>query len=324
LANNISELGDTLPPDWTTTGTPTIPKGTSFQDAMTKLFFKEVYGTAVWYTPSWSTSPAQTNPQVTFDKEGSTHEVGTVLTPTITAGTATGGTRVRTCTCSQGYFTSNDKDAVWTQGNYSESKNGSVSGDNTYSWKLNNTALSSYTTVTVGFGENNYSITQSGKSSTAEKFDEVTLYPSTNTKKIINTPSKSPEDTDATKRLSSTCEVQVIGKYKVFYYTSPTTSTDVAPKDSTSAFLNTSGITTLSDINVEKGNHVYICIPEEYSITKVTDAFGTDITETITQKNGTFTYNLPNNTTHQYKIYTGTNNSGNTWTLQSVSITYGK
>ena len=219
---------------WNSGGNRVIPAGTSMQTLTEKLFLKEENGSAEWGDVSWN--PTLANPSATLKKNdanktdaGSEAEVGTsLLVKTTTSSTVNGNTRSVTCTADPGYFEQGtDGKYTYTAGNKTHSCAGNtpdVSGFTVaYTW--NDNAISNFvsesTTVKVANGTNKFKVSQSGVSVTTNALDGVTVYPATNTKKMIaDSPAvftDGASDTDRTKsNLTSSAEDTITGYYKYF------------------------------------------------------------------------------------------------------------
>jgi hypothetical protein len=221
--------------DWNSGGNRVIPAGTSMQTLTEKLFLKEEDGSASWGSVSWS--PSLASPSATLKKNdanksdaGSKVEVGTsLIVKTTTSKTVNGNTRSVTCTASPGYFElgSDGKTYVYTPGNKVHSREGNaadVSGFTVvYTWNGNTVSdfTSESTTVKVISGTNTFKVAQSGVKVTTDALPSVTVYPSTNTKKMIATsPAAFADNASATDRtktnLQSEASDTITGYYKYF------------------------------------------------------------------------------------------------------------
>lgn len=221
--------------DWNSGGNRVIPKGTSMQTLTEKLFLKEENGSAAWGDVSWD--PILANPSATLKKNdanktdaGSEAEVGTSLVvKTSTSSVVNGNTRSVTCTANPGYFElgSDGKTYVYNAGNKVHECEGNtpdVSGFTVaYTW--NGNAISNFvsesTTVKVASGTNTFKVSQSGVNVTTDALSDATVYPSTNTKKMIaNSPKEFTDNASATDRtksnLKSSAQDTITGYYKYF------------------------------------------------------------------------------------------------------------
>lgn len=232
LANAIAYWPEDA--EWNSGGNKVIPAGTSMQALTEKLFLKEENGSAEWEDVSWN--PTLANPSAVLKNNdtnksdaGSKVEVGTsLIVKTTTSSQVNNNTRSVTCSANPGYFELNaDGKYVYVEGNKTHSHVGNTP-DTTgftvvYTW--NNNAISDFasesTTVKVVSGTNTFKVSQSGVNVTTNALADVTVYPSTNTKKMI---SDSPAaftdnatEADRTKtNLTSSAQDTITGYYKYF------------------------------------------------------------------------------------------------------------
>lgn len=217
---------------WNSGGNRVIPAGTSMQTLTEKLFLKEENGTASWGTISWNPTLASPTAKLETSSKadaGSEVEVGTsLIVKTTTSSTVNGNVRSVTCTANPGYFEADTNGKfVYTAGNKTHKRNGNTADASgftvTYTW--NGNAISNFasesTTVKVASGDNTFKVSQSGVSVTTDALDAVTVYPSTNTKKMISeSPAAFTDSADATARtksnLTSSAKDTIKGYYKYF------------------------------------------------------------------------------------------------------------
>lgn len=221
--------------DWNSGGNRVIPAGTSMQALTEKLFLKEENGSASWGNVSWD--PSLASPSATLKNNdtnksdaGTKVEVGTsLIVKTSTDQTVNDNTRSVTCTASPGYFElgSDGQTYVYTSGNKVHSREGNdadlTGWTVTYTWNGNpiNNFTSESTTVKVISGTNTFKVAQSGVKVTTDALTSVTVYPSTNTKKMIATsPAAFADNASATDRtianLQSEATDTITGYYKYF------------------------------------------------------------------------------------------------------------
>ena len=263
------ETKDNWPDEWYENGQRIIPKGKSMEDILKGLFMKEINGTASWNTPVWS--PYINKPTIT-STYGNTLEIGTVVNFSYSTDDEVYN-NVRTCTLNANYGYFESLNGTWNEGGTQvceQSKDGSVSG--IFSTKLlwNDTETTTSENLVIQSGNNVFKIEVSGLTASVEGFNLKTVYPSTNTKKCIYSPTPLDSSTPNPKELSNESQVKISGKYKYFigYYSDSTFTNKVYTSDSIrktdvkeSNWMNGTNINyTITIPTGTKG--FYIAIPE--------------------------------------------------------------
>ena len=242
LANNVVDSVDVWPTGWTDeSGNKVIPSGKTMEEILTALFLKVVEGTVSWdANASWS--PSLTKP--TVQMSSSTVEVGAkVKVSKLTAGSASGGTRTATCTCSQGHFLADvngNPTGSHVAGNKTISKSGSIEGTASYAWTWNGTS----TDVTVNSteltasneGANKIKVTQSGQSAVVEALPTTKVFAATNTKAVLTGASATFTDTftgTTSSGLTRTSDEVTVNAYYPIYTNGKQGSNGVASSETT-------------------------------------------------------------------------------------------
>lgn len=214
-------------PEWTVGGVKTIPAGLSLTDILTKLFTKVINGTVAFSYTTWN--PVLGAPAVSLSSSA-TQEVGGEITASWTANDSVSeNTVTATCKASQGYFTSTD--GSWNSGNYSQSINGTQTGEPTVASTWNGVAVAtSGSNVTCKEGANVLNCVNSGVTATMGNFAAATIYASTNTKKCL--PSiNAVLDTDVragNKALTSVASETIYAYYPIYAYGDKSSTTDTS------------------------------------------------------------------------------------------------
>lgn len=234
LTNNLqvldgplaNETEDNWPEDWYENGQRIIPKGKSMEDILKGLFMKELWGNATWNTPIWS--PYINKPTIN-STYGNTLEIGTVVKFSYSTDDQVYG-NVRTCTlnANYGYFETQNGD--WNEGGTQvceQSKDGLVLGTLDTKLLWNGKEITTSENLEIQSGDNVFKVEVSGLTASVVGFDPKTVYPSTNTKKCIYSPTSLNSSTPNSKELSNESQVKISGKYKYFIgYYSDSTFTD--------------------------------------------------------------------------------------------------
>jgi len=296
-------------------GNKQIPANTSLQEILTKLFLKEVNGTLSDPTYTWN--PSLNNPTLTV-KHGTTSitnnkhlPIGTQLTVEYSKNTTVSNLgQTVTVTSTQGYF-KNDE-TTHTAGNYTESVN--CSYDTSYvaaraTWGSD--SISSGATITVDKdGEKTVTVNNGTATFTANNFDGVALYPSTNTKTKLTTGSKTIEgigNLPASKTDDSSVSLTIVGYKPVFYgkYTDTNIASSFWTADKMTAKSSIETAPTQQDMTTGDAT-IFIALPTghgnynktlEWRSTADNSLLGTTQTTTVN-----FTH--PNTTTTTtYKVF---------------------
>lgn len=318
LANDIAEANEEWPTDWVKDGVKIIPQGKSLEEILTALFLKVVNGTVTWPTvakinETWK--PSINQPSATLKQGSSTLsstsvvEVGsTVVVSAASAGSVSAGTRTATCTCTQGYFTTNAVDengkptGTWNSGNYvltastTGSKKTAITGEASlaYKWNTNATDITlNSTELEIVEGTNTLNVAQSGQTATAEAFDSATVWASTNTKSLLSNTSATLTDTKPSdKALSSNKDFTCKGRYKYFLGYSTNTSYDqfdsaaIRKLTTKSDWITVDGTTTIVGDSAIKSSGVSIVIacPKKYKLATINNGVGANILDNFTTK----------------------------------------
>lgn len=207
LANNVAESSEVWP--WKDdAGNKIIPAGKSVQEILSAMFLKVVDGTVKWGDASWS--PSLAKPTVALSSAGPVEVGSKVKVTTLTAGTATAGSRSATCTCSQGYYLADaegNPTGSHVSGNKTITVAASVSGDATLACTWNDVATDvtvNSTELTVVEGTNTIKASQSGQTAVCEALPTTKVFAATNTKSVLPDVSASfSESKPADKPLTS-------------------------------------------------------------------------------------------------------------------------
>ncbi len=343
LANNIAESNDEWP--WKdNAGNKIIPQGKSLEEILTGLFLKVIDGTVAWPTvakinETWTPSIGNISATIkngdtaltstSSASNASVVEVGTKLkVSSLTAGTASAGTRTATCTCSQGYYDSNAVDdngnptGTYHSGNLTltasttGTKKTAVTGEASLACQWNSTATAmtlNSTELEVVEGTNTLNVSQSGQTATCEKFDDTTVWAATNTKVLLPSVSATLSDTKPSdKLLTKSNDFRVVGKYKYFMgYSNNTTagqfdSAAVRALTTKTGWVTVDGTTTIVDATAIKSNgkSIVVACPSKYKLASVNNGVGANILDNFTTKGSQDTVSVTTGgTTTTYNVY---------------------
>ena len=291
LANNVNESNEYWPADWKDDDdNKIIPSGTSLQEILTTLFLKEIEGTVTWGTPTWN--PTLSNPTITFTETAPIEVGNTISFPTVTEGVVNAGERTATCTCTQGYFTSEDGEYI--SGNYTVGTPVLINGESELTYLWNSSPCRENSDLQITEGTNTFTVTQSGQTATCEALPTKTVYASTNTKKILKDATATLNDTKpADKPLTSTNSNTITGKYK--YFLGYSDNTDASQFDSNSIrqltiktdWITPNGTTTIIDSNnaiLSNGQSIVIACPTTYKLATINNEAGINILPNFTSQ----------------------------------------
>ena len=347
LANDVEGTDDVWPTGWTKDGVKIIPQGKSLEEILTALFLKVVEGTVAWnsvsdinntWTPSIGNISATlkngtTSLTSTSDANKATVvEVGTPLTVSaLTAGTVSKGTRTATCTCSEGYFTTNEVDdngkpvGEWKSGNLVLTKNGTLTDDSEASlackWNNNATDVTlNSTELVVVEGTNTLNVSQSGQTVTIEAFPSTTVWAATNTKSLLSASATLTDTKPSDKELTKSNDFKAVGKYKYFLGYSNNTlysqfdSASVRALTTKSNWITVDGTTTIVNDTAIKSNgkSIVIACPNKYKLASVNNGVGANILENFTTKGSEGTVDVATGdvtTVYRVYVYPITNNA---------------
>ena len=347
LANDVEGTDDVWPNGWTKDGVKIIPQGKSLEEILTALFLKVVEGTVAWnsvsdinktWTPSIGNISATlkngtTSLTSTSDANKATVvEVGTPLTVSaLTAGTVSKGTRIATCTCSEGYFTTNEVDdngkpvGEWKSGNLVLTKNGTLTDDSEASlackWNNNATDITlNSTELVVIEGTNTLNVSQSGQTATIEAFPSTTVWAATNTKNLLSASATLTDTKPSDKELTKSNDFKAVGKYKYFLGYSNNTlysqfdSAGVRALTTKSNWITVDGTTTIVNDTAIKSNgkSIVIACPNKYKLASVNNGVGANILENFTTKGSEGTVDVATGdvtTVYRVYVYPITNNA---------------
>lgn len=294
LANDVAESNEVWP--WNEGGNRVIPAGKTLEEILSALFLKVVNGTVTWGNASWT--PSVNAPTVALsDNE---LEVGSVVkVSTLSAGTANGGTRTATCTCSQGYFDANaegNPTGSHISGNKTISVNGTVDGTASLSctWNGNGQEITvNSTELSVIEGTNRLVVSQSGQTAKCDVLPTTKVFGATNTKVLLDNVHATFNDTKpADKALTSSKEVTMTGKYKYFMgYSSNTAfldfnSVSVRALTTKTGWVANNGTTTIVGATAIKsnGSSIVIACPATYKLASINNGVGANIIDSFTTK----------------------------------------
>lgn len=284
LANNIKESTEVWPWD-EVDGNKVIPAGTSVQDILQGLFLKKINGTAVWQTATWTPSLSKPSVELRLDgvSENGPVEVGTKVTCNVTNNwTISNNTRTCVCKCTQGYFESIDGD--WKSDNKSISKSGSndsTSKSTSYEW--NSEVINDFKTsteFTVEPGTNTFKVTQSGIKVSVDAFEDITIYPSTNTKVIIkDNPAILKGDTKPSDQSLSSSNTDTIEGQRAYWMGSVSDKISDFSSDIIRSSSLTKSLGTPVNTVTAKGTHkqVIIATQKEISAINSKNQIGADV-----------------------------------------------
>lgn len=295
LANDVAESNEVWP--WQDEGgNRVIPAGATLEEILSTLFLKVINGTVTWGNASWT--PSVNAPTVALS--ATELEVGSVVkVSTLSAGTANGGTRTATCTCSQGYFDANaegNPTGSHISGNKTISVNGTVDGTASLSctWNGNGQEITvNSTELSVIEGTNRLVVSQSGQTAKCDVLPTTKVFGATNTKVLLDNVHATFNDTKpADKALTSSKEVTMTGKYKYFMgYSSNTAFSDfnsasVRALTTKTGWVVNNGTTTIVDATAIKsnGSSIVIACPATYKLASVNNGVGANIIDSFTTK----------------------------------------
>ena len=332
LANDVAESNEVWP--WTEGGNKVIPAGTTLEEILSMLFLKVINGSVTWGNASWN--PSINEPTATLS--ATDLEVGSVVkVSTLQAGTANGGTRSATCTCSQGYF---DADAQGNatgnhiSGNKTISVNGTVDGTASLSctWNGNGQEITvNSTELSVIEGTNRLVVSQSGQTAKCDALPTTKVFGATNTKVLLdNVHATFTDAKPADKALTSSKEVTMTGKYK--YFMGYSSNTEYSQFDSASVRALTTktgwviknGTTTIVDATAIKsnGSSIVIACPATYKLTSINNGVGANIIDSFTTKGSQGIVPVTTgNISTDYKVYVYPITNGAEVEFKNVTLT---
>lgn len=332
LANDVAESNEVWP--WNEGGNRVIPAGKTLEEILSALFLKVVNGSVTWGNASWT--PSVNAPTVALsDNE---LEVGSVVkVSTLQAGTANGGTRSATCTCSQGYF---DADAQGNatgnhiSGNKTISVNGTVDGTASLSCTWNGSSKDvtvNSTELSVVEGTNTLVVSQSGQTAKCDALPTTKVFGATNTKVLLDNVYATFTDTKpADKALTSSKSVNMTGKYKYFMgYSSNTKYSDfvsasVRALTTKTGWVTKDGTTTIVGATAIKsnGNSIVIACPATYKLASVNNGVGANIIDSFTTKGSQGIVEVTTgNITTAYNVYVYPITNGAEVEFKNVTLT---
>ncbi len=295
LANDVAESNEVWP--WQDEGgNRVIPAGATLEEILSTLFLKVINGTVTWGNASWT--PSVNAPTVALS--ANELEVGSVVkVSTLSAGTANGGTRTATCTCSQGYFDANTEGnptGSHISGNKTISVNGTVDGTASLSctWNGNGQEITvNSTELSVIEGTNRLVVSQSGQTAKCDALPNTKVFGATNTKVLLDNVHATFNDTKpADKALTSSKEVTMTGKYKYFMgYSSNTAFSDfdsasVRALTTKTGWVIKNGTTEIVGATAIKsnGSSIVIACPATYKLASINNGVGANIIDSFTTK----------------------------------------
>lgn len=297
LANDVAESNEVWPAAWQDEGgNRVIPAGATLEEILSTLFLKVINGTVTWGNASWT--PSVNAPTAALS--ATELEVGSVVkVSTLSAGTANGGTRTATCTCSQGYF---DADAGGNatgshiSGNKTISVNGTVDGTASLSctWNGNGQEITvNSTELSVIEGTNRLVVSQSGQTAKCDALPTTKVFGATNTKVLLDNVHATFSDIKpADKALTSSKEVTMTGKYKYFMGYSRNTafsdfnSASVRALTTKTGWVINNGTTEIVGATAIKsnGSSIVIACPATYKLASINNGVGANIIDSFTTK----------------------------------------
>ena len=235
LANNVTEDGDTWPEAWMRNGNKIIPAGKSLEEILKVLFLQEKYGTLTnpvyAWDPTISTTPVVDIKENTTSVKGKLVPVGTEVSVSFSpSGEAINQATATISGATYGY--SLDGENIITDGtSYTANATGqTVTG--TLAIKSATFQVEDVSSQVAGAkykvkeGDNTLSVTQGGLTATPGTFADVTVYNVSNTRTINRESFKTINQAGfeaatgvyaASKALSNSISVKVIGYYPVYY-----------------------------------------------------------------------------------------------------------
>lgn len=332
LANDVAESNEVWP--WNEGGNRVIPAGKTLEEILSALFLKVVNGTVTWGNASWN--PSVNAPTVALS--ATELEVGSVVkVSTLQAGTANGGTRSATCTCSQGYFDADaqgDATGNHISGNKTISINGTVDGTASLSctWNGNGQEITvNSTELSVIEGTNRLVVSQSGQTAKCDALPNTKVFGATNTKVLLDNVHATFTDTKpADKALTSSKEVTMTGKYK--YFMGYSSNTEYSQFDSASVralttktgWVVNNGTTEIVGATAIKsnGNSIVIACPATYKLASVNNGVGANIIDSFTTKGSQGIVEVTTgNITTEYKVYVYPITNGAEVEFKNVTLT---
>lgn len=291
LADNVIDSADDIwPDDWMENGNKIIPSGKTLQEILTTLFLKEIDGTVTWGTPTWN--PTISKPTITFNETAPIEVGNTISFPDVTAGAVNAERRTAICKCTQGYFTS--EDGVYASGDFTLGTTAFIDGESEFNYSWNYSSCTKDSDLQIIEGNNVFEVTQSGQTATCTALPPVTIYASTNTKKILKDvkatlSDKKPADISLTSNNSR----NITGKYK--YFLGYSDNTDASQFDSNSIrqltvktdWITPNDTTTIIDINnpiTSNGKSIVIACPAKYELATISNGVGANILPSFTSQ----------------------------------------
>ena len=235
LANNMTEDGDTWPEAWMRNGNKIIPAGKSLEEILKVLFLQEKYGTLTDPVYAWNPTISNT-PTVDIKQNADSVvnkqvPVGTEVSVSFSpSGEAINQATATISGATYGY--SLDGENIITDGtSYTANATGqTVTG--TLAIKSATFQVEDVSSQVAGAkykvkeGDNTLSVTQGGLTATPGTFADVTVYNVSNTRTINRESFKTINQAGfeaatgvyaASKALSNSISVKVIGYYPVYY-----------------------------------------------------------------------------------------------------------
>lgn len=236
LANNVTETGDTWPTDWKdNAGNKIIPKDKSLEEILKALFLQEKYGTlsdpVYAWNPALSNTPSVDIKENTTSVKGELVPVGTEVS--VSFAIHEGETNQATATVSGAtYGYSLDSTTINNGTSYIANATGQdVTGtlviESATFQGVDVKSQQAGAKYKVKEGDNELSVTQSGRTATPGSFADATVYNVSNTKTINTQDFKTINQAGfeaatsvyagGSKPLSNSISVKVTGYYPVYY-----------------------------------------------------------------------------------------------------------